>query len=224
MIMSSEAFENMEDDVRSLIAEIRQKLDGSITRLSGEEKKRAIRDVEREFEECLSMMDEIESEARKAPLPYRNQMNIKVKGFRDDVNKLQHMLRKVSNRSDDKFTRQDLFAGAGSSADFENQQKSRIMQTGDILDRTSQSIARSTQVAVETEQIGHEIISEMGEQRETLLRARDHLEGTDANITQSRKILKSMYLKVMTNKLILAVIIIMELAILVGVVYWKFFT
>lgn len=49
------------------------------------------------------------------------------------------------------------------------------------------------------------------------------LVNTNENLSKSRKILRSMSRKVITNKLLLSVIIVLELAILVGLVYYKFF-
>ncbi|MGH0132472.1 UNVERIFIED_CONTAM: hypothetical protein FKN15_049158 [Acipenser sinensis] len=46
---------------------------------------------------------------------------------------------------------------------------------------------------------------------------------TGENLSRSRRILRSMSRRLMTNKLLLSVIIIMELAILGAVVYLKFF-
>ncbi|XP_048710038.1 vesicle transport through interaction with t-SNAREs homolog 1B isoform X3 [Caretta caretta] len=49
------------------------------------------------------------------------------------------------------------------------------------------------------------------------------LVNTSENLSKTRKILRSMSKRIMTNKLLLSVIIILELAILGGVVYYKFF-
>ncbi|CAG0881833.1 unnamed protein product [Darwinula stevensoni] len=99
-----------------------------------------------------------------------------------------------------------------------------LLPTTAILSRTSESIARSQQVASETEQIGTEVIADLGEQREALLRARNRLRDTDTDLGKTRRILRSMYWNVISNKLFLIVIILMEIFILVGLVYWKFFS
>ncbi|GFR98688.1 vesicle transport through interaction with t-SNAREs-like protein 1B, partial [Elysia marginata] len=107
---------------------------------------------------------------------------------------------------------------------LESSNRAKLFQGHQSLQRTSESIARSHQIAAETDQIGVEIIDELGTQRETIIRARDRLEETDVNLGRSRGILKSMARRVTTDKLILAVIIVVELAILGGVTYWKFFS
>ena len=50
--------------------------------------------------------------------------------------------------------------------------RSKLFQGHQSLQRTTESIARSHQIAAETDQIGTDIIDELGEQRETLVRTR----------------------------------------------------
>ncbi|RXM95225.1 Vesicle transport through interaction with t-SNAREs-like 1B [Acipenser ruthenus] len=102
-------------------------------------------------------------------------------------------------------------------------QRALILQGTESLSRATQSIERSHRIAAETDQIGTDIIEELGEQREQLDRTRDRLIHTGENLSRSRRILRSMSRRLMTNKLLLSVIIIMELAILGAVVYLKFF-
>ncbi|CAK9807187.1 Vesicle transport through interaction with t-SNAREs homolog 1B [Anthophora plagiata] len=92
-----------------------------------------------------------------------------------------------------------------------------------ILDRSSQSIARSQAVAVESEQIGTEVLSELGEQRERLLRGNRRLIQTDEELNKTRKILNVMRSKILVQRCMLILIIFLEVAILGIVIYFKFF-
>lgn len=92
------------------------------------------------------------------------------------------------------------------------------------LQRTSESIARAEVVAVETEQIGTEVLGELSSQRETLERTRDRLADTKDEISRSRKVIRSLATNFLFNKVLLIVIICLELLIIAGLVYWKFFT
>uniref|UniRef100_A0A9R1SHH6 Vesicle transport through interaction with t-SNAREs 1B n=2 Tax=Cyprinus carpio TaxID=7962 RepID=A0A9R1SHH6_CYPCA len=102
-------------------------------------------------------------------------------------------------------------------------QRALLIQGTESLNNASKSIERSQRIAAETDQIGTDIIEELGEQRDQLDRTRDRLIHTGENLSRSRKILRAMSRRLVTNKLLLSVIIIMELAILAGVVYLKFF-
>ena len=97
-----------------------------------------------------------------------------------------------------------------------------MQQGAAVLERTSDSIARSTSIAVETEQVGTEVLGELGTQRETLTRTRETLVGTDAELSRSRKLVRAMSRNVLYNRILLIIIILLELAILGGLIYYKF--
>nr|CAD7589702.1 unnamed protein product [Timema genevievae] len=100
----------------------------------------------------------------------------------------------------------------------------RIVNDGRaILERTGESLARSHHTAIETEEIGTAVISELGDQRETLLRTKQRLAETNEGLSRSHIIMRKMAWNVLYNKLILVLIILLELGILAAVVYLKFF-
>ncbi|XP_014210282.1 vesicle transport through interaction with t-SNAREs homolog 1B [Copidosoma floridanum] len=90
------------------------------------------------------------------------------------------------------------------------------------IQRSNQSVIKSHAVAIETEQIGTEVISELGSQRETLLQAKSRLTDTDQELDRSRKIMNAMRKRILTNKFILILIIICEVSILGCLIYIKF--
>lgn len=109
------------------------------------------------------------------------------------------------------------------SYDWEAHNKQVVLEGTNILERTGQSLARSNQIAVETEQIGNEVISELGQQRESLLRTRDRLDDANTQLDNAKAILRKMGRNVIYNKVILISIIILEVLILGLLVYNKFF-
>ena len=83
---------------------------------------------------------------------------------------------------------------------------------------------RSTQVAVENEDIGDAIVSDLGLQRESLERSRGRLQETNAELSKGRRILLRLKVSTVYNKIILIFIIIIELCIIAALIYWKWFT
>ena len=69
---------------------------------------------------------------------------------------------------------------------------------------------------------GGEIINDLGTQREALERTRTRLIESDLELGRARRVVKKMYLNVFSNKIILIVIILIEICILCGVIYWKY--
>ncbi|GAB0087644.1 vesicle transport v-SNARE 12 [Sergentomyia squamirostris] len=110
------------------------------------------------------------------------------------------------------------------SYDWEDHNRRTVLEGRAVLERTSASLARSNQVAIETEQIGTEIVSELGEQRESLLRSQRSLQNTNDGLSKSRTVLIAMQRNVLYNKLTLVMIIVLEIFILGGMLFLKFFS
>ncbi|BFZ06934.1 hypothetical protein BsWGS_09973 [Bradybaena similaris] len=217
--MSSEKFENLEDDLNRIIDELKE-IERNLPSHSGEDRKNAVRKVERKLEDANIILQELESEAKLAPVNYRTQMLGRLRHHRGDI---EHLARNLKRGNISGLSGTDNY-GFDREERLDSSNRAKLLQGHQSLQRASDSIARSHQIAAETDQIGVEIIDELGEQRETLLRTKGRLEETDANLGKSRLILKGMAKRMMTNKLILCVIILIELGILAGVVYWKFFS
>lgn len=107
--------------------------------------------------------------------------------------------------------------------DWNDHNRRTVLEGRQILERTSASLARSNQIAIETENVGTEVISELGEQREALLRSQRRLENANDGLTKSNYILRAMQRNVIYNKLILILIIIVEVFSLIGILFLKFF-
>lgn len=105
--------------------------------------------------------------------------------------------------------------------DWDDHNRRLVHEGRQILERTSASLARSNQVAIETENIGTEVISELDEQRESLLRSQRRLEDANADLSKSNAILRAMKRNVLYNKIILIMIIALEVVCLAGLIFVK---
>ncbi|XP_072032221.1 vesicle transport through interaction with t-SNAREs homolog 1B-like [Amphiura filiformis] len=225
--MSSEQFERYEEDYRTIYDDLKFKVEVKIPTCGGEEKKQIVREVERGIEEASQVLQEMEAQAKPAPGSYRTQMIARIRNHRRDLDKLFRDLKRTGSGS-----RDELFGGGFYTSNavdnqinaMQNAQRSRLLQGTDSLNRASDSIDRTHRIAAETDEIGVGIIDELDSQKEQLLSARDKLEDMDSNIGKSRRILKSMGRRVVTDKMILTAVILIELGILGGVIYWKFFS
>lgn len=66
------------------------------------------------------------------------------------------------------------------------------------------------------------MVNELGVQREALVRTRERLTDTNQDLKKTSVVLRSMNRRVLTNKCLLVVIIVIELAILCGICYYRF--
>ncbi len=80
---------------------------------------------------------------------------------------------------------------------------------------------RTARVAMQSQAIGVQVANTLAKDRDTLLRAEDKLSYVDENVQDTRRIVKNMARRVVTNKLILAAIILVLLAAIGLVVYFS---
>lgn len=223
--MSSEKFENVEDDFVTIRTNLSTKINDILPKSSGQARKNLTRDILRGLDEAQHLLEELEGEARIAPYPYRLQMNTCIKTHHQELSSLK---KRLSQNENSALANRNQLLGTTSTSNWSSDNptivtnRGRLLQMNDTLERTSNTLVNTQQIAAETDEVSVAVVDELGTQRESLLRTKERLIDTDVNLTRSRKILLSMYRRVMTNKLILIVIIIMELLILGGIVYYKF--
>lgn len=107
--------------------------------------------------------------------------------------------------------------------DYDSQNRQIVLEGTQVLERTGESLARSHQIAIETENIGYEVVNELSEQREALLRTRNHLENANEQLNSAKSVTRKMARNVIYNKILLVGIIIIEIIILIILSYLKFF-
>ncbi|XP_016325419.1 vesicle transport through interaction with t-SNAREs homolog 1B-like [Sinocyclocheilus anshuiensis] len=223
--MSTEEFEKLHEMYKSLYDEVKTMPERAQT-YQGEERKRIVRDFDERVSEAEEVLQGMEQELFGAPSSFRTPMSTKIRLYRRDLAKLQREIRLSSTPGFSSYTgdgRQEIYATQNDQSTHLQSQRALLIQGTESLNNASKSIERSQRIAAETDQIGTDIIEELGEQRDQLDRTRDRLVHTGENLSRSRKILRAMSRRLITNKLLLSVIIIMELVILAGVVYLKFF-
>ncbi|KAG7163734.1 vesicle transport through interaction with t-SNAREs homolog 1B-like [Homarus americanus] len=221
--MSSHKFELLDEEVEALLDQVTDKLECGVGQCkSQEERKNLLSEIERSLKDANDSLVEMDIEIRKAPADYRNTMTSKVQRYRNELLRYQRRFDQEKTTHSHMSNRSSLFSSAQDSDGFDAEIRKQIRQGTVIMERTSASIVRSTTIAVETEQVGTEVLGELGTQRETLTRARDRLVDTDAELSRSRRIIRSMSRHVLYNKILLIMIILLESAILGGLVYWKF--
>lgn len=108
-----------------------------------------------------------------------------------------------------------------SNYDWDQHNRHLALEGRQILERTSASLARSNQVAIDTENIGTGVITELDEQRESLLRTQRRLHDAGADLSATNALLRTMKRSIFYNKLTLIMIIVLEACCLAGLLFVK---
>ncbi|XP_068161259.1 vesicle transport through interaction with t-SNAREs homolog 1A isoform X3 [Antennarius striatus] len=191
--MSSD-FEAYEQEFGTITAEITNKI-GRIPKLSGEEKTQLVLNVDKQLEEVRELLEQMDLEVREIPIQSRAMYNSRLKSYKQEGDKLEKEFKRSRIAYSDEVRNELLGDDAGSS---ENQliklreERAHLLDNTEKLERSSRRLEAGYQIAVETEQVGQEILSNLHGDREKIQRARERLRETDANLGKSSRILTGM--------------------------------
>ncbi|XP_063749042.1 vesicle transport through interaction with t-SNAREs homolog 1A isoform X3 [Eleginops maclovinus] len=191
--MSSD-FESYEQDFGTITAEVTNKI-GRIPKLSGEEKTQLVLNVDKQLEEVRELLEQMDLEVREIPIQSRPMYNSRLKSYKGEIEKLEKDFKRSRIAYSDEVRNDLLGDDAGTS---ENQliklreERAHLLDNTEKLERSSRRLEAGYQIAVETEQVGQEILSNLHSDREKIQRARERLRETDANLGKSSRILTGM--------------------------------
>jgi vesicle transport through interaction with t-SNAREs protein 1 len=107
--------------------------------------------------------------------------------------------------------------------DAETDQRTRLLSGTETLNNSSQRLQNSHRLALETETLGAGILTDLRTQREQILNTRNTLREADSNVHNAQSTLKEMSRRMLHNKFIKYAIIIVLIAIILLIIYLKFF-
>ncbi|KAM3176226.1 hypothetical protein ACTXT7_006924 [Hymenolepis weldensis] len=115
-----------------------------------------------------------------------------------------------------------LSGGGGDSGDM----RASLLSNTERVERTGRRLNEGLRVAYETEEIGGQILGDLDQQRETIMRSRDrheNLRHANEDLSRSSRIISKMYRRVIQNRAVLAAIGILMVLVFLGIIYMLFF-
>nr|XP_038946025.1 vesicle transport through interaction with t-SNAREs homolog 1A isoform X10 [Rattus norvegicus] len=180
-------FEGYEQDFAVLTAEITSKI-SRVPRLPPDEKKQMVANVEKQLEEARELLEQMDLEVREIPPQSRGMYSNRMRSYKQEMGKLETDFKRSRIAYSDEV-RNELLGDAGNSSE---NQRAHLLDNTERLERSSRRLEAGYQIAVETEQIGQEMLENLSHDRERIQRARERLRETDANLGKSSRILTGM--------------------------------
>ncbi|XP_055649642.1 vesicle transport through interaction with t-SNAREs homolog 1A isoform X5 [Falco peregrinus] len=200
--MSSD-FESYEQDFAVLTAEITGRI-GKVPKLVGDEKKQMVVNVEKQLEEARDLLEQMELEVREIPPQSRGMYSSRMRSYKQEMGKLEADFKRSRIAYSDEV-RNELLGDDGNSSE---NQRAHLLDNTERLERSSRRLEAGYQIAVETEQIGQEMLENLSHDREKIQRARERLRETDANLGKSSRILTGMLRRIIQNRILIVVLAI----------------
>ncbi|KAJ6008175.1 Vesicle transport v-SNARE protein vti1 [Penicillium herquei] len=213
----SEMFASYESELKLVQADLNQKLD-QIAEVSGEQRKAAIRSAEQVLDEATELLDQMRMEKQNIPSEARSKINIRFRNYSTDIDEVK---RKLKSLTDD---RKALFGDryTDEPQDEHLEQRQQLLSGTERLERSSARLQQSQRTALETEDIGRNVLADLYVQRETIQSTRDNLHQSEGYVDTSIKTLRGMARRMATNRIITIAIITVLVLLIVAVIYSKF--
>lgn len=147
-----------------------------------------------ELEEADEIVSQMGIEVNSFPASLKSQYSAKLRGFRAELDSFQSQLRTSSQQARGGIRapalEDDLESGRSS---YDTQaQRQRLLQGSATLDEGSQRLEDSHRLALETEDLGADILRDLRVQREQIEHSRDTLRHADSNIDRSSRTIGQM--------------------------------
>jgi vesicle transport through interaction with t-SNAREs protein 1 len=176
----AELFDSYASDFTQLTESITAKLEQDASSQTGEVRKATLRRVEMEVEEAEEIISQMEIEIASFPNSIKSTYSVKLRGYKAELDRLGSSLRKAmqqtssSNRlatTESTGFNEDLESGR-SSYDAQAQRQ-RLLQGTNTLEDGSRRLQDSHRIALETEDLGADILRDLRGQREQIENSRD---------------------------------------------------
>ncbi|XP_047558383.1 vesicle transport through interaction with t-SNAREs homolog 1A isoform X2 [Lutra lutra] len=198
--MSSD-FEGYEQDFAVLTAEITSKI-ARVPRLPPDEKKQMVANVEKQLEEAKELLEQMDLEVREIPPQSRGMYSNRMRSYKQEMGKLETDFKRSRIAYSDEV-RNELLGDDGNSSENQliklREERAHLLDNTERLERSSRRLEAGYQIAVETEQIGQEMLENLSHDREKIQRARERLRETDANLGKSSRVLTGMLRSVLVK-------------------------
>ncbi|PWN48020.1 V-snare-domain-containing protein [Violaceomyces palustris] len=224
----SELYESYASDLSQLRDSITSKLENELGSQSGEARKSTLRRAAMEVEEAEEVLSQMEIEIQSFPQSVRSNYSLQLRASKADVERLSKQIRAAlaapsGSKSFDPFADPSTSpSDLESQSDNANSQRQRLLQGTATLEDSSRRLQDSNRLALETEDLGNDILRDLRSQREQIENTRDTLRQADSNIDRSSKTLTKMIRRAKQQKLVTIGIITVLVLLILLILYSKF--
>ncbi|KAG8184613.1 hypothetical protein JTE90_005223 [Oedothorax gibbosus] len=194
--------ESFEQQYAAISAEITAKT-SRLSNLSGVEKKLFISQVDRQMEEAHELLEQMDLEVKGMPPASRQKYQIRLQSYVAELSLLDKELvrwtqvkARISPRDE---LRDELFDGEY----LRDDQKQSLLDNTERLERASRQLEGGYKMAVEAEQIGSAILTDLSSQRETIKKSKSRVQETNYDLGRSSRIVNGMIRGIVQQKLVL---------------------
>nr|CAI5840519.1 unnamed protein product [Callosobruchus analis] len=196
-------FENYEQQYSVLTADITSQV-GLLTASATKDRRQLISKIEKHVEEAQELLEQMELEVREVEPTKRQRCRTKLDCYRAELKRL--TLDYIKARS----VKQGVLYDSTEELNdirISSDQKQRLLENSESLERSNKKLEQGYKVIIETQEIGNHVLKNLSEQRETIQRSRNRLREHDEDLGRSGKLMNSMIIRSLQQKVILIAVL-----------------
>ncbi|EDW69440.1 vesicle transport through interaction with t-SNAREs homolog 1A [Drosophila virilis] len=198
--------EQYEQQYAALIAEITAHI-GRLQQ-NASERSELCNKIDASLSEAQELLEQMGLEVRELNAAQRSSFNGKLQVAQAELKRLQVEYKQTKEKlraQANGFTTLDLSDSGSYYEDvgISNDQRQRLLDNSERIERTGNRLTEGYRVAVETEALGAQVLNDLHHQRETLQGARARLRETNADIGRASRTLNTMMLRALREKVVL---------------------
>ncbi|XP_023946421.1 vesicle transport through interaction with t-SNAREs homolog 1A [Bicyclus anynana] len=192
----STLIQSYEQQYSVLTADITSKI-GRLKSSNDEDREQLSRQIQANFEEANDLLEQLELEYRGSGAGSR------VAAYRAELQRVRDEYRAVATNNATYNIDPDEYEDWS----MVNDQRQRLLDNTEQLERTGKTLTEGYRVILETEQIGAAVLQDLSEQRETIQRSRGRLRETDEQLNRSARLMNSMLLRALRERVVLGAVL-----------------
>jgi vesicle transport through interaction with t-SNAREs protein 1 len=217
-------FSNYEQDFVDTLNAL-QNLLQDMPSLTADQRLEKIRKADRDIKDAEDTLQSMNLNARNVPGPQGAKLQTRIREYEGELAKVKKDIKRSEQQANELAARESLMGGSAVLTDMSVSldQRERLLNNQERMQRGSNQLKGALRTVEETIEVGTGIMSNLQDQRTTMERGLDRLRGINDKISRSSKIISGMARRVATNKLIMALIVLVLLGAIVLIIWLKWF-
>ncbi|RZF47218.1 hypothetical protein LSTR_LSTR004927 [Laodelphax striatellus] len=201
-----------------ITADITSKI-GRLSSFSGGERRHVISELDKLFDEAKELMEQMGLEVHELKSTDQSKLKTRIESYKAELKRLEQEFsnaKKNSTLQDGYNDRIELYS---ESISVNEEQKQRLLDNAEMVERSGKKLTAGYQVLLETEDIGNQVLRDLHSQRETIQKSRSRLRETNAELGRSTRIVNSMINRSLQHRFLLTAIAIVFCLVVVISIY-----
>mmetsp|Transcript_36069 Transcript_36069/g.82840 ORF Transcript_36069/g.82840 Transcript_36069/m.82840 type:complete len:249 (-) Transcript_36069:51-797(-) len=221
-VTTSELFDEYERDFASLCKDVEGRLDEeTFSALNSHERSKSLTEAVGKLKAAEKALKQMEFEARTLPTEQRSVINPKMLRYRQQLQEQ----RKQVDSVQETHSRAILMGGDDSQGGVvygkSMQDRQRLMDSSDLMQQSTNKLRDARRQAAETEQIGADVMTDLRQQRETIMRTKRNVHEVGSNYGMAKQMLDAMTRRAAANRAVtMGAMILMGIMVCILAASW----